>query len=834
MKRYARGKNAQLASWALFPHAGGISSALAEAMQIPLPLARVLVNRGVKTAREGENFLAPDPGQLHSPFAMQDMETAVEIILQSVREGRKIAVYGDYDVDGIGATALLLMLLRSLGADVLSYIPHRLEDGYGLNKEVIGRLAGEGVSLLVTVDCGISGGPEVDFAREQGMEVVITDHHLPPAELPRAAAVINPLRPDCKYPFKELCGAGIAFKLGQALLARRLPTGAAKNDGTPPDPWYGMEIYLDLAALATVADMVPLLGENRVLVAHGLRRMNRELRPGLAALCEVAATGKVLTTETISFMLAPRLNAAGRLGDASRALRLLLAEQPADARVLAAELHAENSRRQQLEAAVLAQALEMIKELPENEGHFPLLAAPGWPQGVIGIVASRLLEQYNRPVILVSLAEGEGKGSGRSGGDFNLTAALHACSDLLLAYGGHQSAAGLSVREENIPPLRRKLNMLFLKWQEQAMEPVPSLYVDAPLPAQQITAQLVREIERLEPFGCGNPRPVFVGEKWFLERKREVGQGQRHLQLGLSRDGCSFPAICFNAKEKLPPLQAMRELDLLFSLSFDTWRGGDALQLEVHGWQYSDEHREEKLILVDRRGIMQKNHYLRELIQREEGCLVFVNTLGRLRHLKQLLAAEQHIYFTHQGRFDLQEAGTIPAHLAIYDLPLQDQQLTMLLQNLACGNNIKVHLLYGRGEWQDNLRILKATIPSLSVLEQVFIALQDIAATANGASRSQVVEKLKRSLTFAPTRHLLEKCLLIFEEAACLELDQEREQLIVTAGDDYCSLLRSMTRSEYYKWARRKWQDALHWQKYMLEAEGKEILIRLAKGCRTA
>ncbi|MEW5921845.1 MAG: single-stranded-DNA-specific exonuclease RecJ [Bacillota bacterium] len=833
MRRFDRGKNVQPGTWAFFPHTEEIYAELAEAMHLPLPLARVLVNRGIKTALEGESFLAPEPEQLHSPFTMKDMEIAAETIWQAIREGRRIAVYGDYDVDGIGATALLFTLLRCLGADVVYYIPDRLAEGYGLNINVITRLAGEGVSLLVTVDCGIGNGLEVAFARERGMEVVITDHHLPAVELPRAAAVVNPLRFDCSYPFKELCGAGIAFKLGQALLERREAAGAGNRNRTVGDPWSGMEGYLDLVTLATVADMVPLLGENRVLVTYGLRRMNTELRPGLAALCEAAAVGKKLTTEIISFMIAPRLNAAGRLGDASRALKLLLMEHTEEARPLAAELHSENSRRQLLEANIFAEASKMIEEMPENEAGFLLLAAPDWPQGVIGIVAGRLLEQYNRPVILVSLAEGQGKGSGRSSGDFNLTAALKECAHLLLSYGGHHCAAGLTVKEENIPLLRRELNRLVRQWREET-EPAPSFYVDAPLHPQQITAQLVREIELLEPFGCGNPRPLFFGEKWFLERKREVGQGQRHLQLGLSRDGYYFPAICFNGKNRLPVLQAMRDLDVFFSLCFDTWRGGDALQLEVYAGLYCDEHIRGKLSLVDRRGLQQKNHYLRELVRQGEECLVFVNTLGRLRYLQQNLAGEKGLYFTHQGRLKPGEINGTPSHLVLYDLPLQDLKLRALLQNLAVGNNIKVHLLYGMGDWQDNLRLLKATIPSLSVLEQVILALQELAAAGKSSLLSETVVNLKRRLSFSPTKHLLEKCLLIMEEAACLELDNGKLKLSVACGDDYCTLLGTLALSEHYKWARKKWQEALRLQKYMLEAGGEEILALFDEGVQNS
>ena len=826
MKRYGTGKNLQSAVWDFFPSNEEKCAALADSLQLPLPLARVLVNRGVDTVEGAQSFLYPDPGQLHSPFAMQDMEIAVKIIWEAIRERRKIAVYGDYDVDGVGATALLFMLLRKLGADVMYYIPHRLLDGYGLNRDVIGRLAEEQVSLLLTVDCGIGSNPEVAYARERGMDVVITDHHLPPLDLPPARAILNPLRPACSYPFKELCGAGIAFKLGQALLARQPGVKASKES---KDPWLGMEEYLDLVTLATVADIVPLLGENRVLVSHGLRLMNKKPRPGVAALCQAANSGGSITAETISFILAPRLNAAGRLGDAARALKLLIAEQEEEARRLAAELHQENSRRQQLETDVLAEAQKMAEELPEDERDFLLLAAPRWPQGVIGIVASRLLEQYNRPVILVSLQEGEGKGSGRSSGAFNLTAALQQCAHLLLAYGGHQNAAGLTVKEENISALRRELNRLLRQWQEEA-EPGPAFYVDAPLQPRDISAELVRGLEMLEPFGYGNPRPLFLGENWHLEGKKEVGQGQKHLQLSLSRDGFYFTAICFNGRNRLPEIYPLRELDLFFSLSFDRWRGGEALQLEIQAGRYADQYAGELLTLVDRRGLSRKDHYLKELAKREENCLVYVNTLERIRRLKSSFSSAQAISFTHQGRLKANEAPPKPLHLVLYDLPLQERQLKQLLQNLESGNNIKVHLLYGKRDWRENLRLLTATIPSLSVLEQVFWAVRELAAAGHSLSREEALRALKQCLPFPSTRHLLERCLLIFEQAACLQQEEGNIRLFPRQGDGGCYFLGSLKLSEDYKWARRKWQEALRWQKYLLEAGGKELFILLHEG----
>jgi hypothetical protein len=401
---------------------------------------------------------------------------------------------------------------------------------------------------------------------------------------------------------------------------------------------------------------------------------------------------------------------------------------------------------------------------------------------------------------------------------------------LLQAFGGHHCAAGLTVAEENIPKLRGELNRLARKWRAEA-EPVPSFYVDALLKPQQITEELVRQLEHLEPFGFGNSRPLFYSNNWLLEQKREVGRGQRHLQLGLSRDGCYLKAIFFDGKAKLPDLQPLRELDVFFTLSFNTWQGRDTLQLELCAGEFSDEYIQGKISLLDHRGLGRKADYLRELGRQAEGCLVFVNTLSRLRKLEQQLGRNKGFYFTHQGHFQPEQGeGIQPAHLVLYDLPLQQGKLIKLFQTISQVNKLKVHLLYGTGDWQDNLRLLTATIPSLSVLEQVFHALREIAATGDFADHNQTMTRLKRRLSFSPTTSLLEKCLLIMQETACLELEKGKIKLDSGFGDDYCTLLGRLAGADQYYWARQKWQEAFRWQKYLLEAEGEEILKLLCEG----
>ena len=393
----ARKKQSLSRIWQLSPQESEKCALLSREFKIPLPVAQILLNRGISSVEEGEAFLHPDLTQLYSPFSMQDMDRAVEIIFSSLRQGKRIAVYGDYDVDGITATALLFSLLQGLGGDVVFYLPCRLQEGYGLNCGALDFLQSQGVSLLITVDCGISNVAEISYACKLGLEVIVTDHHQPGEVLPAASAVLNPWRRDCSYPFQALCGVGVAFKMEQAL------------------------------------------------------------RPGLQAIRAAAGVkNKRLTTEEIAFIIAPRLNAAGRMGDAARALHLLLEEEKEKASQMAQELQKENSRRQALELKIFKEACTLVTESPpEKVGRsFLLLAREDWHPGVLGIVASRMVERFNLPVILMALENGIGQGSGRSCGDFDLAAALKQCSALLLGFGGHRQAAGLKVAEECIPLLR--------------------------------------------------------------------------------------------------------------------------------------------------------------------------------------------------------------------------------------------------------------------------------------------------------------------------------------------------------------------------------------------
>ena len=492
-------------------------------------LRRVLAARGCTDAAAARALLEPG-GTLSDPFLLRDMDKAVARILQAVEGEEPIVIYGDYDVDGICATAILYECLTSLGAHVRCKLPTR-GGGYGLTRPALEALAQKGFTLVVTVDNGISALEEAACAQELGLDLVITDHHLPGETLPQAVAVVDPKRPDDESPFKELCGAGVAFKLCAAL------------EGC--DPAELLEMYGEFAALGTVADVMPLVGENRTIVREGLALLQDTMRPGLQALLESAGyAGRPLTADTVSYGLAPRLNAAGRMDNAAVALKLLLCGDEAQATGIAARLAEINTERQQTEQAVFAAACRALEADPARlHDRVLVVAGEDWHPGVIGIVAAKLMERYNRPALVVSLHEGEGRGSGRAPGAFDLHAALTACAGCLQRFGGHAAAAGLEIEEEKLPLLRQQLNDWAAK---QAPRPGPAvLELDAAVTLEELTLPAVRELEALAPFGRQNPTPLLLVQQAEIDGVWPLGAEGRHTRVRLRQGGHTLFASLF-------------------------------------------------------------------------------------------------------------------------------------------------------------------------------------------------------------------------------------------------------------------------------------------------
>jgi single-stranded-DNA-specific exonuclease len=547
-------------TWTLRPCPRREVRALAEALGLSETTASVLVRRGYDDPERARAFLAAEDPR-HDPFLLGDVEPACEAIRRAIADRRRICVHGDYDVDGICATALAVSSLRELGAEVDWHLPSRFEEGYGVSGQTLARLADEGCGLLLTVDCGITAVDEVAEARARGLEVVVTDHHRPGERLPDCPVVAT--RPS-DYPFPDLCGTGVVYKLLAALGAD------------------GLERHLELVALATVADVVPLVDENRALVTAGLRRLARTARPGLRALMRAARVDPAsVDAGAIAFRLAPRINAAGRLGHPRVALDLLLTDDAAEAERLAGELEQLNRDRQAVEDRILRDAVRQVAEWPEpsrrRRGY--VIAGADWHRGVIGIVASRLVERFRRPVVLLAPEEGGWVGSGRSIPSFDLHAALGACSEHLLRFGGHRAAAGLSVSADAIDSFTRA----FAEHADSLLDDedlAPTLTVDAVVDGRDLTLELCEELERLAPFGLGNPGVTLVAAGCELSELSAVGEG-KHLRLAVTTNGARSGAIAFGHGERLDRYRRAGRYDVAFRLGANQWNGTVAPQLVV-------------------------------------------------------------------------------------------------------------------------------------------------------------------------------------------------------------------------------------------------------------
>ena len=515
-------------------------------------LAGILAARGITDPTEALTLLAGEE-ELSDPFLLTDMQKACDRIMQAIDNEETIVVFGDYDVDGVTATALLYQHLKSMGANVKCMLPSREGDGYGLSKNAINAIHDKGYQLIVTVDNGISAVEEADYAASLGIDLIVTDHHLPPEKLPNAVAIVDPRRKDDTSPFKGLCGAGVAFKLCAAL------------DGCPPEEM--LEYCGDLAAVGTVADVMPLVGENRTLVKEGLRLLSNTERPGFQALLEeTGLAGKTVTAENISYAIAPRINAAGRMDNAVTALQLVLCEDEDRADELAHKLNDINAQRQETETQIAKAAQEQLEQNPAlMDERIILIWEHDWHPGVIGIVASRLVEKTGRPVVVVSIDEnGEGKGSGRSVQGFNLHSCIASCSDLLIRFGGHAMAAGLSVKEENLPELRRRMN----EWaaRECPVLRTPPLECDLSIKLERVTVEAVRKVEQLAPYGAENPTPVFLLENAVLEGVYPVSDG-KHSRLRLRQGNATLYAVWFGMPPEQLPYNVGDTVDAALNLS---------------------------------------------------------------------------------------------------------------------------------------------------------------------------------------------------------------------------------------------------------------------------
>lgn len=546
-----------------------LAAALGSALSLPETVCRLLALRGFSDADKAKHYLKPRLEDLHDPFGLAGMDAAVDRLVKAIKQGERIFVHGDYDVDGICSATLYTRILRACGADVVPFVPHRMTDGYDLGKAGVTAAANAGASIILTGDCGTVAHDAIDAAVSLGMEVIVTDHHTPGDRLPNAVAVVNPNRLDCTYPDKGLAGAGVAYKLCSAVA----PQFGLKQE----DLWY----YLDLVAVATIADLAPLTGENRAIARYGLKVLKESKNPGLRALLQTTGLQEheALAGGQISHVLAPRINAVGRMDAATRGVDLLLEEDEGKALAMAHGLEEENRVRQEVDRATLNEALQILeRDFDEDKHRALVIAAENWHPGVIGIVASRVVEVLHRPTVLLALNGDRARGSARSIPGFHLYDALHSCSHHLERFGGHKYAAGMEIRVENIDAFREELQAYAYE-HLSADDLIPELCYDLDVKLGEANAELHRLLRHFGPYGVGNPSPVFVARNVSVANFRIVGED--HVKIDLTQNGSRLGSIGFRMAERVKGIDFKQAIDVAFQMQIERYNGMEYLQAKL-------------------------------------------------------------------------------------------------------------------------------------------------------------------------------------------------------------------------------------------------------------
>lgn len=556
--------------WNILQANASIVASLHEELKVSETICRILVQRGICDFESAKQYFRPATEHLHSPWLMKDMDKAVTRILNAFQQKEKILVFGDYDVDGTTSVAVMTLFLYKVYEPELVdfYIPHRYREGYGVSKAGIDYAKENGFTLIISLDCGIKSAELIAYAQTLGLDFIVCDHHMPDEVLPPAVAILNPKQIDCTYPYKELCGCGVGFKLISALTEKlELPAESTLQ-------------YLDLLATAIAADIVPVTGENRTLATFGLKKVNEAPNPGIGALKKLSGTEQVLVMNSLVFMIAPRINAAGRMDDARKAVRMFLQESEAEAMTFAEQLHADNTDRREADASTTEEALAMIYNSPEMNGRkSTVVYQPHWHKGVVGIVASRLIDHFYRPTVVLTQSGDYVAGSARSVSGFNLYEAIHACRDLLLGYGGHFFAAGLTLETEKVAAFSERFEAVV---QQQITSDllVPELVIDAEIDFDAITPKFYNIIKQMEPFGPGNMRPVFISRNVTDTGWSKIVKEQ-HIRFSLKQKGVRFDGIGFQMADKFPLLKQDKPFDIVYTIGENEWNGETKLQLKM-------------------------------------------------------------------------------------------------------------------------------------------------------------------------------------------------------------------------------------------------------------
>lgn len=545
-----------------------------QSLKIHPALCKIFVQRGIEIFEQAKDFFRPQLTELHSPWLMKDMEKAVARIISATDNDEKVLVFGDYDVDGTTAVASMYQFLKKLHSNLDFYIPHRYREGYGISKSGIDFAKENGFTLIISLDCGIKSTDLIAYAKKMGIDFIVCDHHLPDEILPPAVAILNPKQKDCNYPYKELCGCGVGFKLMSALAeSMNLPPGSAFE-------------YLDLLATAIAADIVPMTGENRVLAFHGLAKANKNPNYGIKALAKLSGLEKEMHITNLVFMIAPRVNAAGRMDDARKAVQMFIAESEEDALHFAELLHSDNTDRKEADKNITEEALIQINE-NENWKHrnSTVVFQPHWHKGVVGIVASRLIEHYYRPTVVLTQSGDYAAGSARSVPGFNLYEAIHACKEYLLGYGGHFAAAGMTLELEQVDAFREKFEEVVASLITQELL-IPEIIIDTEILLKDINQSFYNIIAQMEPFGPENLRPVFIVKKVTDNGWSKIVKEQ-HIRFSVRQDNVTISGIGFGMADKFPLLQQKQPIDIVFTIDENEWNEQKSLQLKVMDFRAS-------------------------------------------------------------------------------------------------------------------------------------------------------------------------------------------------------------------------------------------------------
>jgi len=728
--------------WKVRQHNFQKEEILKQELKLNWVLAKILVNRGIDTPEKASFFLEAKLADLENPYKLRDMGKAVTRIKRALEQKERILVYGDYDVDGIASSSILVTELRKKGGIVQYYIPNRLTEGYGLNKEAIKNAIDQNIDLIITVDCGINSYEEVRMANNAGIDVIITDHHEPQDKLPEAVAVINPKRRDCNYPFKELAGVGVAFKLIQALSYN------GKWDKELND-------YLALTAIGTVADIMPLRDENRIIVKHGLKNIVTTRNLGLNTLIQQAGLGDgEINTGHVGFVIGPRLNAAGRLGNASDAIELFLTHDYERALKIVNKLENLNKERQHIESMILKGAEKLVEEINLDKETIIVLHSEEWHEGVIGIVASKITEKFNRPTILFALKEDVGKGSGRSIAAFNLFENLCKCKTLLEKFGGHELAAGLTIKPENISIFREKINREASKILK-SRDLIPEIIIDAVIPFGAISYKLATDLERLKPFGPGNPKPLFLINNLPITNHAWIGADNRHLKVfSKGIEGIGFYMDKYKAQIQTPDV-----INTVVTIELNEWNGCIKPQLvlkdikfpkqvyksfrekcieailtenETH---YQYQYCGKKLNIIDNRNCSDRFMYLRNVLCQGKKQCILINSPEEGWNLYNRLTGDLAYYnidFYNLNKMmgiENKESATILIDplgkekidgiddLIFYDISFSE---TMFKKQLYSYKSANIYLIFNKTAFKENLKFLKYIFPQREFLRYVF------------------------------------------------------------------------------------------------------------------